>query len=319
MATISRRTVLFADLRGSTTLYQTLGNAKATTVVTRAIESLTPLVPLTRGTLIKTLGDGLMATFNDADAAVHCAVQMHDRLDQPIESGQRFTEDEVAQKLQLQIALAAGEVVEVDGDCFGDSVNVAARLLDHAGDNETLVTAEVLRMLPLEVQERFRSLDKVHLRGRTEPVQVHLLSRRGSDTAATLMEGPGDGSPAKGLQLTWQIRSVLFPSANMPVVIGRGAKAGMRVDDARVSRAHARVDAIGGALQLTDLSINGTFVLFSGDDEVLSLRRGTCTLHGSGQIGLGGSPHDDKVASLNFEVLQSGELSARQSSATPAA
>ena len=61
------------------------------------------------------------------------------------------------------------------GDCFGDAVNVAARLLDHAGDNETLVTDEVFGGLPSEQQQRFRSLDWMHLRGRAEPVHVHVL------------------------------------------------------------------------------------------------------------------------------------------------
>lgn len=64
---------------------------------------------------------------------------------------------------------------------------------------------------------------------------------------------------------------------------------------------------MGGALQITDLSINGTYVRFAGDDEVLSLRRGTCTLHGSGELGLGGSPNDPSVPSLRFNVLASIE------------
>ena len=51
----------------------------------------------------------------------------------------------------MQVGLARGEVVEMSGDCFGDAVNVAARLLDHAGDNETLVTVDVLRGLSLDI------------------------------------------------------------------------------------------------------------------------------------------------------------------------
>jgi hypothetical protein len=76
------------------------------------------------------------------------------------------------------------------------------------------------------------------------------------------------------------------------------------IDDARVSRAHCRIDVIGATLQLSDLSINGTFVRFSSEDEVLSLRRGSCTLHGTGEVGLSGSPEDPGVAVMRFEVLQ---------------
>jgi len=203
------------------------------------------------------------------------------------------------------VCIALGETVEVSGDYFGDAVNVAARLLDHAGDNETLVTVEVLRALPLDSRDMFRSLDLVRLRGRVEPVEVHLLSRRGMDTAPTLV----GGGPALGLVgpeaviLTWGNKVKRFTAVNMPVVIGRAAASDMQVDDARVSRAHCRIDWIGATFQLSDLSINGTFVRFSSEDEVVSLRRGSCTLHGSGEVGLSGSPEDPGVAAMQFEVL----------------
>jgi len=136
-------------------------------------------------------------------------------------------------------------------------------------------------------------------------VEVHLLSRRGMDTAPTLV----GGGPAMGLVgpeavvLTWGNTVRRFTAANMPVVIGRAAAADMQVDDARVSRSHCRIDWIGATLQLSDLSINGTFVRFSSEDEVVSLRRGSCTLHGSGEVGLSGSPEDPGVAAMQFEVL----------------
>jgi predicted component of type VI protein secretion system len=70
-----------------------------------------------------------------------------------------------------------------------------------------------------------------------------------------------------------------------------------------VSRSHARVDWHAGSFQLTDLSYNGTYVQFN-DGEIVSLRRGSCTLHGSGSIGLGGSPVDPLAAVVGFEVLR---------------
>jgi hypothetical protein len=78
------------------------------------------------------------------------------------------------------------------------------------------------------------------------------------------------------------------------------------VDDARVSRSHARLDWHSGSFQLTDLSYNGTYVRFN-DGEIVSLRRGGCTLHGSGSIGLGGSPADPASACVSFDVLRLAE------------
>jgi adenylate cyclase len=303
MSAIQRRAVVFADLRGSTALYELLGNTDASQIVTETVDSIARRVPATGGVLVKTLGDGLMAVFPTAAQAVEAADQMHEEIDIVMARRDQLTGFTEA-RLQLQVCVALGETVEVSGDYFGDAVNVAARLLDHAGDNETLVTAEVLRALPIDSREMFRSLDLVRLRGRVEPVEVHLLSRRGMDTAPTLVGGAAMGLVGpEAVVLTWGNTQRRFTAANMPVVIGRAAAADMQVDDARVSRSHCRIDWIGATLQLSDLSINGTFVRFSSEDEVVSLRRGSCTLHGSGEVGLSGSPEDPGVAAMQFEVL----------------
>ena len=57
------RTVLFADLRGSTALYETLGNTEATAVVTQSVALIARVVENCGGAVVKTLGDGLMAMF----------------------------------------------------------------------------------------------------------------------------------------------------------------------------------------------------------------------------------------------------------------
>lgn len=305
MTRISDRTVLFADLRGSTALFETLGNAEATSVVTHCVTALAVPVADHQGTVVKTLGDGLMAVFDDPPDALAAAVQMHDVLDAIVSRGHERGASSGLRALRLQVGLARGEVVEMRGDCFGDAVNVAARLLDHAGDNETLVTAEVVRGLPTDIATRLRCLDHLVLRGRVEPVQVFVTGgRRGSDAAVTQFGGDiSSVLEPDGLRLTWAGTNRVFASAQMPVVLGRSVQASFCVDDSRVSRSHARVDWHGGSFQLTDLSYNGTYVRFA-DGEIVSLRRGSCTLHGSGTIGLGGSPSDPGSPCVAFDVLR---------------
>ncbi|KAF4530302.1 hypothetical protein B566_EDAN018440 [Ephemera danica] len=166
---IAERCVLFADLRGSTALYESLGNAAATAIVTQSVGALQRAVAPDAGRVVKTLGDGLMAVFGNAADAVRTAMQMHEALEQVMQSARRQGAMISMQALRLQVGIARGEVVELAGDCFGDAVNVAARLLDHAGDNEILATAEVLVGLPAMLCDRFRSLDRIALRGRAEP------------------------------------------------------------------------------------------------------------------------------------------------------
>jgi class 3 adenylate cyclase len=310
MTQISDLTVLFADLRGSTALYETLGNAEATSVVTHCVSALAKSVGDSGGRVVKTLGDGLMAVFTQAAPAVQASVVMHDLLDAMVSRGSERGASSGLRGLRLQVALARGEVVEMAGDCYGDAVNVSARLLDHAGDNETLITAEVLQGLTLEQRSRFRSLDRLVLRGRVEPVQVHVMGgRRGSsfDMPATQFGGDiSSVSEPDGLRLVWRDVNRVFASQQMPVVLGRSPQASFCVDDSRVSRSHARVDWHSGSFQLTDLSYNGTYVQFA-DGEIVSLRRGSCTLHGNGVVGLGGSPSDPGSACVRFDVLRFGD------------
>jgi len=306
MTRISERTVLFADLRGSTSLYERLGNAEATSVVTHTVNALGKAVTQCSGHVVKTLGDGLMAVFGTPQAGLRAADAMHEALDRLVSRGSEHGASAGLRALRLQVALARGEVVEMAGDCYGDAVNVAARLLDHAGDNETLVTADVLAGLSGTQQKRFRSLDRMHLRDRVEPVSVHLLTgdKRGSDAAATQFGDVAAPAEPEGIRLVWADLNRVYAGPHLPVVLGRSSQATYCIDDSRVSRSHARIDWHGGTFQLTDLSYNGTYVRFSNEEDVIvSLRRSTCTLHGSGVIGLGGSPSDPTCPSVRFEVL----------------
>ena len=305
MTRISDRTVLFADLRGSTALFETLGNAEATSVVTHCVNALAAPVTRHHGQVVKTLGDGLMAIFEVPSQAVPAALEMHDLLDAMVSRGNERGASSGLRGLKLQVALARGEVVEMAGDCYGDAVNVAARLLDHAGDNETLLTGEVRGGLSAELRSRLRSLDRLVLRGRVEPVEVHVMGGRrgGVDLAATQFGDVATVHEPDGLRLMWGGLQRVFASQQMPVVLGRSPQATFCVDDTRVSRSHARVDWHGGSFQISDLSYNGTYVRFN-DGEIVSLRRGSCTLHGSGTIGLGGSPSDPGSACISFDVLR---------------
>jgi class 3 adenylate cyclase len=298
------RCVLFADLRGSTGLYETLGNAFATQLVSRSVSLLGQVISSRDGVLVKTLGDGLMATFAEPTTAMQAAIDMHKALAQ-IGSDEQADDGQQLPPLKLQVGLAYGEMVEMSGDFFGDAVNIAARLLEHCGDNETLATTTVVETLAAHDRARFRRLDRLQLRGRIAPVEVHVLERHEFPDLAATMFGNVLSTPApSALRLKWRDAATLFSTSDMPVILGRGEQATCWIDDNRVSRSHARIDWHGGAFQLVDMSSNGTHVRFAADSEVVTLRRGTCTLHGSGVLGLGASPSDPSAPCVGFEVVR---------------
>lgn len=303
MGTTKERAIMFADIRGSTALYLRLGNTEAATVITHSLAMLGQIVAKHGGRVVKTLGDGLMAVFDDAERSVEAAASAQDSLDRlaPIS---RESLPSKATALKLKVALAWGETVEVDGDCFGDAVNVAARILDLAGDNETLTTGPLIRELPSDQQERFRSIDSLHLRGRKEPVPVlRMESRRFGDTESTMVIGAAATDMPDGVRLTWLGTERIFSTASMPLVLGRSPQASFCVSDSRVSRSHVRIESHSGHIYLSDLSYNGTHVKFDHDEQILTLRRGTCTLHGSGIICMGSPPTDATATQIHFEVL----------------
>lgn len=296
---------MFADLRGSTAIFESLGNAEATALVTQTVSLIGQAVGECHGHLIKTLGDGLMAVFDSPRDGVRSAVRMHELLERVVARGKLQGGSPSLRALRMQVALARGEVVEMNGDCFGDAVNVAARLLDHAGDNETLITAEVLLGLPGMQKAKFRSLDRIAVRGRSEPVHVHVLDQpaQSGDMAATQFGEVVHAVEPDGIRLQWMELDRVFDIDNMPIVLGRSVQATYCITDGRVSRSHARIDWHGGSFSVTDLSYNGTFVRFGLDGEIVSLKRGSCTLHGSGVIGLGSPPIDASSPVVRFEVL----------------
>lgn len=301
----ARYTVLFADLRGSTGLYERLGNAAAAGMVTEFVEALASNGVGPHGRVVKTLGDGLMALFTSPQAAVEAAIRMQAMIAKGLDSGGAGPGmTHRSSGLRLHVALEHGEVVELGDDIYGDAVNVAARLLDHSGDQEILVTRHVWDHLDQHFRSMFRSLDAIVLRGREQPVSVYACAATlQRDGAETCFESWEDFSEPDGIRLWSPTRELVLGLSSLPALLGRGAHAQFLVSDASTSRTHAELEWRGQSLQITDLSSNGTHVRFS-DGELVTLRRSSCVLHGRGQIGLGRLPEHGGSATVDFELIR---------------
>lgn len=301
----TQRTVLFADLRGSTSLYEQLGNAAAAALVTQAVQSLSRAGVGEQGRVVKTLGDGLMALFDSAQEAVRAALRMQELLAKGLDN--TFKGGQAAPRgagIRLHVALEHGEVIELGQDCYGDAVNVAARLLEHSGDQEILVTRQVLEHLDEPTRRGFRSLDAIALRGRDQPVAVYACAARNLRDGVTTWYESGEASQEPdGIRLCSAARDIVLGLQGLPALLGRSPQAQFMVDEACVSRLHAKLEWRGQCIHLTDLSYNGTHVRFS-DGELVSLRRSSCILHGRGQIGLGRVPELQRNATVEFELLR---------------
>jgi adenylate cyclase len=301
-------TVVFADLTGSTGVFEVLGNAEATRVVTEATQFISEVCGAHGGRTVKTLGDGVLALFPDGAGAVEAMVELQRS------HARRIQRQPDRLRMHMQVGAACGDIVEVDGDCYGDAVNVASRLSDLSGPEEIWATDSVIHQLSSPPDGvRFRSLGPISIRGKAEPRVVFRVVWQ-EEALSEMMTMPADlsqmlrsGEPRPGqIELTWLDLSRSFPSPAMPIHLGRVEDADFTVSDQRVSRLHARIDWRNGNFVLTDLSSYGTWVRFAGQTE-LPLRRGECALHGSGEIALGASFDDFTVPMISFKVSGAGQ------------
>ena len=296
------KTVVFADLTGSTGLFESAGNVVATHVVTRCTQALGSHFARAGGHVVKYLGDGVLATFDDTVAAVDACIRAKDLL-YDINSTQ-FRDA----PLGFKVGVEHGQIIEQDGDCYGDAVNVASRLSDRAEPNEILIGEPVFRRLPDAQRMSCSSLDRITVKGRSEPVRVWRIDwARTAETTITVsidtIASGGREIISQRLDLDLLDQHLKLLPTDGPLVIGRGDNAGFVINDPRVSRRHARIEWKGGQCILTDFSSNGTWVSFAGAAAPLMLKRDNCLLHGRGEIGLGATSDDFTAPTLSFQVI----------------
>jgi class 3 adenylate cyclase len=122
--------VLFTDIVGSTTLAATLGDARWKALLDTHDETARAVIRSWRGDLIKTTGDGLLATFDGPGRAIQSAVDLKARL--------------MSRQVEIRAGVHFGEVERRrDGDVGGIGVHVAARAMGFAGPGEVICTRTV--------------------------------------------------------------------------------------------------------------------------------------------------------------------------------
>src|SRR5687767_9204380 len=108
-------TVLFADVSGSTKLYETAGDATALEAISGCLAAATRATQLAGGRVVKTIGDEIMALLPGPDAAAHAAADMQGKID--------ALPEVAGTKLGVRIGFHHGPVLQRDNDVFGDTVN----------------------------------------------------------------------------------------------------------------------------------------------------------------------------------------------------
>jgi len=161
------RTVLFTDIVDSTALTQTLGDEAAMALFDVHNSVVRNALSNSGGREVKHTGDGIMASFVSAAAAVKCATQIQRDLAE-------HAKDQRGQLVKIRIGAAAGEPVEQHNDLFGCTVQLAARLCSHALPEQILVSNAIAELC-LGKGFSFQDVGEVALKGFDRPVRAHAV------------------------------------------------------------------------------------------------------------------------------------------------
>ena len=293
-------TVVFADLVGSTGIFERLGDETAGRFVTQLTTALSKTFEQHNGRVVKLLGDGLFVVFPLEGDAIGACLAIQKRLqEKPVHPGGDLG------AVQMQMGVETGEVVEIAGDCYGDAVNSAARLADLAGAAQILTTQRVADALSPTQREQLRSLGPMYLRGKSDATEVYRVDWQvDRDNDATVMGVSMLTARARAgfLELAAAGQTVRLEPRGDKLTLGRAATASLSINDSRVSRVHATIEWRGSQFVLSDGSSFGTWVYMGNQTEPVVLRRTECYLVGHGQIALGCDRHADEAPLVLFSV-----------------
>ena len=294
----TKLTILFADVCGSTKLYETMGDAIARDTVAQCITIMGDETTRQKGRVVKTIGDEVMSVFEDVTAAADAAAQMQERI-----SGGLVVQ---GKSIAIRVGFHYGPViVESDGDVYGDAVNTAARMAGQAKAAQILTTASTVEKLSDTWQASTRQIDRAAVKGKKDEIDmIEILWQREDVTRMSTAFKPSTSTANKAkLLLRYREQSVEISESNPSVVMGRADENDLVVKNTLISRMHARIEYRKGNFVLVDQSINGTYVRTNSGEE-LFVRRDNYPIKGNGIIGLGQRLAPESPDAISFQCQE---------------
>ena len=281
------QTILFADVSGSTRIFETKGDVEARRLIAAVLDALTLVCQQHGGRVIKTIGDEIMCTLPAAYNGLHAACDMQRRMARDI----NFVRDNLA----VRIGLHHGDALEENGDVYGDAVNTAARMASLAKREQIVTTAATVGGATGKAPET-RSLGKARVSGKLLPIEIVDVIWQEDTSGMTMVQsairiGDAHGAvAAKGNRLKLRHRGKLIELTenSEPFMMGREGTNNLVVEADWVSRTHAQIEFKRGHFMITDRSTNATYVKIGQDDE-LRVHRDEFHLRKSGTISMGQS------------------------------
>ena len=287
--------ILFADVVGSTQLYDKFGDTKASETVAACLDVMKEATLMHDGTVIKTIGDEVMSTFPTVDQAMAAAAHMQSRISGDPE------QSAVTIPVNIRVGCHFGPVVQEQNDIFGAAVHTANRMTSQAKAGQIVISgATVERMSPVW-QKQTRQIDVATVRGRIDEVALYELIWQPEEATSMLptIEWENKSRKSGRLTLTFRNSTVVVDDTKKSINIGRADDNDLVIKGNLISRIHARVEQRRGRFILVDQSTNGTF-LHNVQGEETFVRRDSIELVGEGILGLGKVAKPGAPLSIHF-------------------
>jgi len=274
------RAILFADVAGSTSLYQRHGDRAAMQCIESAVAVMRRVIDANQGRVVKTIGDEVLAVFNSADDALRASFEIQWQVAElpPLDGEQ----------IAVRVGFHYGPVLDRDGDVFGDSVNLAARLVGVAKPGQIITSGRTLATVGQQLLQYTRRLNKLTLKGIASQQTIHEALWNDSEEITTMLSTslvPYTPDFFR-LRLRYEGADIVMGPDRASITFGREAGNDIVIATRHASRVHARIEWRRDKFVLVDQSSNGTYVQSDDGSEVL-LRREEFTLNGSGVVSFG--------------------------------
>ncbi len=286
--------ILFADISGSTSLYETLGDERAHRLVSNFISVISDIISQYQGKIIKTIGDEVMCTFGSAYQAVNAAVSMHKAIDtMPTIPMKKPV------KPSIRIGIHLGPVIWQAGDIFGDSVNVAARMVSLAKPRQIITTQQTINEVPEGASVEFKCIDRTPVKGKTCEFSIFEVLWEENDQTMMVSKDLTLQVLYSRLHLRYAGMDYYIDRDNPTLTLGRQESNDVVVNDVIASRMHARIEYHRGRFTLIDQSTNGTYVSVDGKKSSF-IHHDEYVLTSHGIISLGRDVDDESPEIIRF-------------------
>jgi class 3 adenylate cyclase len=291
--------ILFADVVGSTRIYEVMGDLRARDMVLTCVEIMRTATEQHHGTVIKTIGDEIMATFPSANDALNAGSRMqHD-----IRTHAELRVD--GQPISIRIGGHFGPVVLENRDIFGAAVHTANRMTSQAKAGQIMVTGAMVERLAPEWRSAVRQIDVATLKGKTSEDELYEVLWQKEDATSMLpaialsAAVSREKIKSRRLRLRFQGQELVLNEERSSVTIGRAEENDLVVKGNLISRLHAKIEWSRNKFLLVDQSTNGTFVTTQEGEEAF-VRRDSTQLKGQGAIGFGRAPEAGSATTLKY-------------------